>query len=83
MLSGQSVNRSSTQFCRNDLTIRSNTSATTAPTHVELDGPKLLSEDRGVACYFDADTIHPPISACWGYAYDQNRLRKWHIPART
>lgn len=33
---------------------------------VDLDGPLLLTEDREVAMYYDANGIHPPAAALWG-----------------
>jgi L-alanine-DL-glutamate epimerase-like enolase superfamily enzyme len=33
---------------------------------VDLDGPLLLAEDRDQPLTFDADGVHPPVSALWG-----------------
>lgn len=33
---------------------------------VDLDGPLLLAEDRDQPLNFDADGVHPPVSALWG-----------------
>lgn len=32
----------------------------------DLDGPLLLAEDRGNALQYDAEGVHPPVSALWG-----------------
>ena len=33
---------------------------------VDLDGPLLLTEDRAVPLFFDANGVHPPMPALWG-----------------